>query len=257
MTPPDSAPLQNQILASLPFATRQRLLPLLELCPMPLGKVLYEAGARIEHAYFPTNALVSLLYVTVEGNSAEIALIGNEGVVGVAQFLGGTSSHTRAVVQSAGHAYRLSNHAVMAEFDRHTELMVQVLRYTQALMTQMAQTAVCNRHHSLEQQLCRWLLLSLDRISSDELVMTQELIANMLGVRREGVTAAAGKLQKLGIIKYSRGHIRVLDRNRLLGLSCECYRVVKLETERLLAGANAPPLVRLQRIARVPKKPRA
>jgi CRP-like cAMP-binding protein len=207
---------------------------MLELRHLPLGKVLYEAGIRIEHAYFPTDAIVSLLYVTVEGNSAEIALIGNDGVVGIAQFLSGTSSHTRAVVQSAGSAYRLSTHAVMAEFDRHTELMVQVLRYTQALMTQMAQTAVCNRHHTLEQQLCRWLLLSLDRVPSDDLIMTQELIANMLGVRREGVTAAAGKLQKLGVIKYSRGHIHVVDRARLQALSCECYGVVKVETDRLL-----------------------
>jgi CRP-like cAMP-binding protein len=253
MAPPAAPPFQNQLLAAMPASIKQRLLPMLEPCPLPLGKVLYESGKPIEHAWFPMDAIVSLLYVTVEGNSAEIALIGNEGVVGIAPFLGGNSSNTRAVVQSAGTAYRMSTTSVMAEFDRHTELMVQILRYVQALMTQMAQTAVCNRHHSLEQQLCRWLLLSLDRVPSDELHMTQELIANMLGVRREGVTAAAGKLQKLGAIKYSRGHIRVLDRGKLLSLSCECYRVVKVETDRLLAGNAAPPIVRLKRMARTPR----
>ncbi len=234
--------LHNHLLASLPAIVRQRLLPSLELCALPLGQVLYESGEPIRHVYFPIDSIVSLLYVTVEGNSAEISVVGNDGVVGVALFMGATSSHTRAVVQSAGSGYRLATQAVMLEFDRHTELMMLVLRYTQALMTQMAQTAVCNRHHSLEQQLCRWLLLAMDRLSSRELLMTQELIANMLGVRREGVTEAAGRLQRSGLIEYSRGHIRVLDRQRLEQLSCECYRVVKIETDRLLSVHVQPML---------------
>ncbi len=238
----NQTPLHNHLLAALPALVRQRLLPSLELCALPLGQVLYESGEPIHHVYFPIDCIVSLLYVTIEGNSAEISVIGNDGVVGIASFMGATSSHTRAVVQSAGSGYRLATPAVMVEFDRHTELMEVVLRYTQALMTQMAQTAVCNRHHSLEQQLCRWLLLSLDRLSSHELVMTQELIANMLGVRREGVTEAAGRLQRSGLIEYSRGHIRVLDRPGLEQLSCECYRVVKNETDRLLSVHLQPML---------------
>jgi CRP-like cAMP-binding protein len=230
-------PLENHLLASLPEQVRQRLLPFLELCPLPLGKVLYESGDHIQHVYFPTDSIVSLLYVTADGDSAEISVVGNDGVVGFALFTGGGSSITRAVVQSAGSAFRLATQHILAEFERHSELMALVLRYLQALMTQTAQTAVCNRHHSVDQQLCRWLLLSLDRLPSNELVMTQELIANMLGVRREGVTEAAGKLQRLGVIKYSRGHIKVLDRERLELLSCECYRVVKAETDRLVAVA--------------------
>jgi CRP-like cAMP-binding protein len=232
-------PTQNQLLAALPESVMQRVFPLLEPCPLPLGKVLYEASEAIVSVWFPLDSIVSQLYVTEDGNSAEIALIGNEGVIGVAPFLGTASSHTRAVVQSAGAAYRLPITAAMAEFDRHGEFMTAILCYIHTLITQIAQTAVCNRHHTLEQQLCRWLLLSLDRLPSNELVMTQELIANMLGVRREGVTAAAGKLQKLGVIKYSRGHIRVLDRHKLQELCCECYAVVEAENEKD-CGDDAP-----------------
>jgi CRP-like cAMP-binding protein len=253
MTTSIISPSQNHLLASLPETIMHRLLPMLEICPMPLGKVLYESGEPIDYVWFPLDAIVSLLYVTEDGNTAEIALIGNDGIVGTAPFLGGNSSHTRAVVQSAGSSYCLPALAVMAEFDRHSELMVQILRYIQVLMTQIAQTAVCNRHHTLDQQLCRWLLLSLDRLPSDELIMTQELIANMLGVRREGVTAAAGKLQKLGVIKYSRGHIRVLDREKLQDMSCECYRVVKSETQRVLSGNAALPIAQLNETARMSK----
>jgi CRP-like cAMP-binding protein len=240
MTTSTASPLQNKLLANLPASVSQRLFPLLEPCPLPLGKVLYESGEPIVSAWFPLDSIVSQLYVTEEGNSAEIALIGNDGVVGVAPFLGSASAHTRAVVQSAGASYRLPIQAAMTEFDRHGEFMNEILCYVHDLMTQIAQTAVCNRHHSLEQQLCRWLLLSLDRLPSDELIMTQELIANMLGVRREGVTAAAGKLQKLGLIKYSRGHIRVLDRKKLQHLCCECYAVVEAETEKE-CGDDPPP----------------
>ncbi len=232
MTRSTANPLQNLLLASLPESVARRLFPLLESCRLPLGKVLYEADEPIASTWFPLDAIVSKLYVTEDGNSAEIALVGKEGVVGVAPFLGSRSSHTRAVVQSTGEAYRLPIHAAMAEFDRHGEFMTQILCHIRTLMAQIAQTAVCNRHHTLEQQLCRWLLSSLDRLPSDELVMTQESIANMLGVRREGVTAAAGKLQKLGLIKYSRGHIRVLDRDKLQELCCECYAVVKAESEK-------------------------
>lgn len=201
---------------------------------MPLGKVIYESGDSLKYVYFPTDSIVSLLNVMANGASAEISVVGNDGVVGVAVFMGGISTPSRAVVQSAGHAYRLAAKQLTTEFNRHGALMVLLLKYTQALITQMAQTAVCNRHHSIEQQLCRWLLLSLDRLSNNELHMTQELIANMLGVRREGVTAAAGTLQKLNIIEYSRGLITVLDRPRLEQMSCECYAVVKAETNRLL-----------------------
>jgi CRP-like cAMP-binding protein len=225
----------NHILDALPEMERERLFPHMELVAMPLGKVLYESGAALRHIYFPTDAIVSLLYVMRDGASAEIAVVGNEGAVGVSLFMGGETTPSRALVQSAGHAYRLSGARLKAEFNRHGELLHVLLRYTQSLLTQMAQTAVCNRHHSLDQQLCRWLLLSLDRLDSNELKMTQELIANMLGVRREGVTGAAGKLQELGVIRYARGKITVLDRPRLEGLSCECYAVVKRETDRLLA----------------------
>lgn len=235
-----ASPLQNHLLAALPAPVRQRLVPNLEPCALPLGKVLYEAGAHMDGLWFPTNTIVSLLYLDSDGSSTEIALIGNEGVVGVAQFLGESTSLTRAVVQSAGTALRLPMKIALAEFNRHTELMALSLRYVHSLMAQVAQTAVCNRHHTLEQQLCRWLLSSLDRSSGPELVMTQELIANIHGVRREGVTMAAGKLQKLGVIEYSRGHIRVLDRKRLEKISCECYRVVKQETDRLWPPARHP-----------------
>jgi CRP-like cAMP-binding protein len=234
------APDQNHLLAALPAEERGRLIPHLELVPMPLGDVLYESGSELRHVYFPTTSIVSLLYVMLDGASAEIAVVGNEGVIGVALFMGGETMPNRAVVQSAGHAYRLKGHLLKQEFNRSGELQHLLLRYTQALLTQMAQTAVCNRHHSLDQQLCRWLLLSLDRLPSNELVMTQELIANMLGVRREGVTEAAGKLQKAGLIKYQRGHITVLDRVGLETRACECYAVVKKEFDRLLPEVIIP-----------------
>jgi len=227
-------PQQNHLLAALPAEVQGRLFPHLELVPLPLGKVLYESGDALRHVYFPTDSIVSLLYVMESGASAEISVVGNEGLIGVALFMGGESTPSRAIVQSAGHAYRLNGQRIKDEFNRHGELLLLMLRYTQSLITQMAQTAVCNRHHSIDQQLCRWLLLSLDRLPSNQLVMTQELIANMLGVRREGVTDAAGKLQKAGAIEYSRGHIIVLDRAKLEQLSCECYAVVKKETDRLL-----------------------
>ncbi|MEO8629666.1 MAG: Crp/Fnr family transcriptional regulator, partial [Betaproteobacteria bacterium] len=222
--------------------------PHLELVTMPLGEVMYEAGGLLPHVYFPTTAIVSLIYVMTDGASAEIAVVGNEGILGIALFMGGESTPSRAVVQSAGHAYRLEGSLLKQEFNRAGPVMHLLLRYTQALITQMAQTAVCNRHHSVDQQLCRWLLLSLDRLPSNELSMTQELIANMLGVRREGVTEAAGKLQNAGLIRYSRGRITVLDRLGLEARSCECYAVVKTEFDRLLpalravtAAAAAPP----------------
>lgn len=229
-----SSPEQNGLLAALPPEVQQRLFPHLERIQLPLGHVLYESGDKLRHVYFPTDAIVSLLYVMESGDSAEIAVVGNEGLVGVALFMGGESTTNRAIVQSAGHAYRMPGGKLKEEFDRHSELLHLMLRYSQALLTQMAQTAVCNRHHNISQQLCRWLLLSLDRLRGNELIMTQELIANMLGVRREGVTEAAGKLQRLGVIEYSRGHITVLDRAKLERLSCECYSVVKAETDRLL-----------------------
>ncbi|SDI48663.1 Crp/Fnr family transcriptional regulator [Pseudomonas panipatensis] len=228
------SPLQNHLLAALPKEVQDRLFPHLELRRLDLGAVLYESGDAMRHVFFPTDAIVSLLYVMESGASAEISVVGNEGLIGVAVFMGGESTPSRAIVQSAGHAFRLSGQRVKDEFNRHGEMLQLMLRYTQALITQMAQTAVCNRHHSIDQQLCRWLLLSLDRLPSNQLTMTQELIANMLGVRREGVTDAAGKLQKLGVIEYSRGHITVLDRAKLEALSCECYQVVKKETDRLL-----------------------
>jgi len=226
-------PQQNHLLAALSAEVLDRLYPHLELVPMPLGKVLYESGDTLRYVYFPTNAIVSLLYVMESGASAEISVVGNDGIIGIALFMGGESTPSRGVVQSAGYAYRLLGQKLKNEFNRHGELLVLMLRYTQALITQMAQTAVCNRHHSIDQQLCRWLLLSMDRLLDNQLTMTQELIANMLGVRREGVTEAAGKLQKLGVIDYHRGHITVLDRPKLEQLSCECYDVVKRETDRL------------------------
>ncbi len=229
-----TTPLDNQILAALPKMERERLFAHLKLVPLPLGMVLYESGATLRHIHFPTNSIVSLLYVMKDGASAEIAVVGNEGAIGVSLFMGGETTPSRALVQSAGYAYRLTGKRLKQEFSRHGEVLHILLRYTQSLITQMAQTAVCNRHHSLDQQLCRWLLLSLDRLSGIKLEMTQELIANMLGVRREGVTEAAGKLQRDGIIQYSRGRIRVLDRGRLETHACECYQVVKKEFARLL-----------------------
>jgi CRP-like cAMP-binding protein len=202
---------------------------------MKLGEAIYESGGRLQHVYFPTTAIVSLLYVMEDGASAEIAIVGNEGVLGIALFMGGETTPSRAVVQSAGYGYRLRAELLKDEFNRGGPMMHLLLRYTQALITQMAQTAVCNRHHSVEQQLCRWLLLSLDRLSTHELTMTQELIANMLGVRREGVTEAAGNLQRAGLIRYSRGRITVLNRPRLEKEVCECYAVVKKEFDRLLS----------------------
>ncbi|WP_439606412.1 Crp/Fnr family transcriptional regulator [Hydrogenophaga sp.] len=235
---PDN-PLQNQLLASLPDAEWQRWLPQLELVDLPLGKVLYESGGQMSYVYFPTNAIVSLLYVLENGASAEIAVVGCEGVVGISIFMGGGSTPSRALVQSAGKGFRLRSDAIKAEFEHSGPVMHLMLRYTQALITQMTQTAVCNRHHSLDQQLCRWLLLSLDRLQGDELIMTQELIANMLGVRREGVTEAALNLQKAGLISYARGHITVLDRPGLEQRTCECYAVVKKEYDRLLPNRPA------------------
>ncbi|MCH8530269.1 MAG: Crp/Fnr family transcriptional regulator [Saccharospirillum sp.] len=232
---PSIQPARNRILAALPPDVQGRLFPYLEEVPMPLGEVLYEAGVKMRHVYFPVDSIVSLLYVMESGASAEISVVGNEGLVGISLFMGGESTSSRAVVQSGGSGYRLLGHRLVDEFNRHGPLMALVLRYTQALITQMAQTAVCNRHHSIDQQLCRWLLLSLDRLPTNHLVMTQELIANMLGVRREGVTEAAGRLQKQGVIEYRRGHIEVVDRSRLEQLSCECYSVVRRETDRLLS----------------------
>jgi CRP-like cAMP-binding protein len=234
--PTSHSPKQNHLLAALPANEFGRLLPRLELAPMRLGEALYESGGRLRHVYFPTTSIVSLLYVMEDGASAEIAVVGNEGILGIALFMGGETTPSRAVVQSAGYGYRLEAQLLKQEFNRAgAGLHLLLLRYTQALITQMAQTAVCNRHHSVEQQLCRWLLLSLDRLSTDELTMTQELIANMLGVRREGVTEAAGNLQRAGLIRYSRGHIKVLDRSRLEQEVCECYAVVKKEFDRLLS----------------------
>lgn len=227
------SPLQNYLLAALPAGVRQTFIDKLELVEMPLGKVVYESNDDAHFVYFPTNSIVSMLYVMENGASAEISVVGNEGMVGVAVFMGGVSTPSRAVVQSGGYAYRLSARALKEEFDTHGSLMILLLKYTQSLITQMAQTAVCNRHHSIDQQLCRWLLLSLDRLRSNTLVMTHELIGNMLGVRREGVSEAANKLQKLGVIEYSRGRITVLDRPKLEQLACECYEVVIRETHRL------------------------
>jgi CRP-like cAMP-binding protein len=230
-------PRQNHLLAALTGKESVRLFPHLELVPMQLGEAVYESGIPMRHVYFPTSAIVSLLYVMEDGSSAEVAVVGNEGIVGVSLFMGGETTTSRAVVQSAGHAYRLKGQLLKDAFFRAGLMQGLLLRYTQALLTQMAQTAVCNRHHSVDQQLCRWLLLSLDRLPSNKLTMTQELIANMLGVRREGVTQAAGELQRAGLIHYRRGHITVVDRPGLEARVCECYQVVKKEFDRLLPDA--------------------
>ncbi len=230
----------NHLLAALPAEVQTRLFPYMKLVTLPLGKVLYESGDTMHHVYFPIDSIVSLLYVMQDGASAEISVVGNDGLIGISLFMGGESTPSRAIVQSAGTAWQLPGQRLKDEFNLHGALLQLMLRYTQALITQMAQTAVCNRHHTIDQQLCRWLLLSLDRLPSNRLAMTQELIANMLGVRREGVTEAASKLQKLGVIEYSRGKITVLDRAHLERLSCECYAVVRKETERLLPD-TAPP----------------
>jgi len=227
-------PRGNHLLAALSATEYERLLPLLKPVDLPLGQVIYESGSRMAHVYFPTSGIVSLLYLMQDGASAEISVIGNDGLVGIALLMGGDTTPSRAVVQCAGRAYRLPGVALKEEFDRDSPLRPLLLRYTQALITQMAQTAVCNRHHSLDQQLCRWLLLSLDRLNSNQLTMTQELIANMLGVRRQGVTAAARILQDAGIIRYRHGNITVVDRPALEARVCECYSVVKKECDRLL-----------------------
>jgi CRP-like cAMP-binding protein len=237
MSSPDS-PNQNHLLAALPTAEFARLSPHLELVPMQLGQILYEPGGQMQHAYFPTTAIVSLHYVLASGASAEAAGVGNEGVVGISLFMGGDTTPSRAVVQTAGHACRLASGLLKQEFNRAGFMQRLLLRYTQALITQMTQTAACNRHHSVEQQLCRWLLLTLDRGPSRELIMTQELVASMLGVRREGITEAAGKLQQAGFIRYRRGHISVLERSGLETRACECYAVVKKELSRLLSDVQ-------------------
>ena len=231
---------ENLLLAALPHSEWERWMPQIEAVDLPLGLVLYESGGTLSHVYFPTTAIVSLLYVMENGASAEIAVVGNEGLVGISLFMGGETTPSRAVVQSAGKGLRIRAQVVKDEFNRAGEVLHLLLRYTQALITQMAQTAVCNRHHSLDQQLCRWLLLSLDRLQASELIMTQELIANMLGVRREGVTEAALKLQQHGLIRYSRGRITVLDRDGIEKRTCECYEVVKKEYERLLPVGVLP-----------------
>jgi len=227
-------PHQNHLLSALPASDYGRIASHLELIPMELGDVLYESGDKLRHVYFPTTCIISLLYVMEDGASAEIAVVGNEGILGISLFMGGNTTPSRAIVQSAGHAFRLKADLLKSEFERYGPTMHLLLRYTQALITQMAQTAVCNRHHSVDQQLCRWLLLSLDRLASSELSMTQELIGNMLGVRREGVTEAAGKLQRAGLIQYHRGKITVIDRPGVEKRCCECYQVVKAEFDRLL-----------------------
>lgn len=230
------SPKQNHLLAALPAAEYDRLAPHLALATMPLGQVLHESGSQVSHVYFPTTSIVSLLYVMEDGSTSETAVVGNEGMIGVALFMGGDTTPSQALVQSAGYAYRMKKQLLKEAFDRSPPLRHILLRYTQALLTQMAQTAVCNRHHSLDQQLCRRLLLNLDRLPSNDLAMTQELMANMLGVRREGVTEAAGKLRSAGLINYNRGRITVLNRPKLEDRSCECYAVVKKEFDRLLSG---------------------
>ena len=236
--PPPHRPNQNHLLAALPTAEFEPLAAHLELVSMPLGKMLYQPGEKLQHAYFPTTSIVSLHYVMESGASAESAGVGNEGVVGISLFMGGDTTPSSAVVQTAGHAYRIQGKLLKEEFNRAGLMQRLLLRYTQALMTQMSQTAVCNRHHSLEQQLCRWLLLTLDRLPTNELIMTQELVASMLGVRREGITEAAGNLQRAGFISYRRGHIAVLDRSGLETGACECYAVVKKELGRLLSDVQ-------------------
>jgi CRP-like cAMP-binding protein len=231
-------PNQNHLLAALPTEEFERLAAHLELVPMPIGKMLYEPNEQLQHAYFPTTCIVSLHYVMESGASAETAGVGNEGMVGVSLFMGGNTTSSSAVVQTAGYAYRLERRLLKQEFDRAGALQRLLLRYTQALMTQMTQTSVCNRHHSVEQQLCRWLLLTLDRLPTNELIMTQELVASMLGVRREGITEAAGNLQRAGYINYRRGHISVLNRSGLEAHTCECYAIVKKEMKRLLSDVQ-------------------
>ncbi|HDZ38086.1 MAG TPA: Crp/Fnr family transcriptional regulator [Marinobacter sp.] len=231
-------PEQNHLLAALPSNVQKRMFPRLEIVELNLGDVIYESGQALKFVYFPTDCIISLLYVMLDGASAEISVVGCEGIVGVTVFMGGESTPSRAVVQSKGFAYRMSSVELRDEFNAHADVRVLLLRFTQALITQMSQTAVCNRHHSIDQQLCRWLLLSLDRIPGNHLKMTQELIANMLGVRREGVTEAAGKLQKRGAIQYHRGEIIVINRPVLEALCCECYAVVKRETDRLSSYGN-------------------
>ena len=243
MAPSPASPLQNHILRALPTGARERLFPHLNLVALRGGDVLYESGAPLRQVYFPIDCVISLLYVLENGASAEISVVGNEGAVGLSLFIGGETTTSRAIVHSAGSAYRLTGRRLRAEFEGHGDMLHILLRYSQSLLTQMAQTAICNRHHSVDQQFCRWLLSSLDRLPSNKLRVTQELIANMLGVRREGVTAAAGKLQKLGIIQYVRGQITVLDRPRLEKLACECYAIVKTETDRVL---HASPLHRIE-----------
>ena len=233
-TPPPPSPQQNHLLAALTPEVQGRLFPHLQLVKLPLRALLYESGRPMRHVYFPTDSIVSLQYMMENGASTAISVVGNEGLLGITLFMGGESTPNRSLVQSAGYAYRLPRARVKEEFNRHGQLLVLMLRYTQALLTQIGQTAVCNRHHSIDQQLCRWLLLSMDRLSHNHLTMTQEFISNMLGVRREGVSHAAFKLQQLGVISYSRGLIRVLDRPKLETLSCECYEVVKKETDLLL-----------------------
>ena len=236
-----ASPHQNHLLAALLPAEFERLSPHLGLMPMRLGEILYEPGGQMQHAYFPTTSIVSLHYVMESGASAETAGVGNEGVVGISLFMGGDSTPSSAVVQTAGHAYRLPGRLLKQEFNRAGSMQHLMLRYTQALITQMIQTAACNRHHSVEQQLCRWLLLTLDRLPSQELIMTQELVASMLGVRREGITQAAGNLQEAGLIRYRRGHIAVANRFGLESRACECYAVVKKELGRLLSDVRHPP----------------
>ncbi|MDC2887982.1 Crp/Fnr family transcriptional regulator [Psychrosphaera algicola] len=231
-------PTDNKLLKFFPTEVTNKIFPRLKLVKLRLGKVIYESGQSLTHVYFPIDSIVSLLYVTENGSSAEISVVGNEGLVGIAVFMGGESTPNRAVVQSAGYAYQIPASVLRSEFNNDSTIRMLLLRYTQSLIAQMAQTAVCNRHHSIDQQLCRWLLLSLDRLRTNNLTMTQELIANMLGVRREGVTEAAGKLQKLGVITYKRGHITVENRDMLETLCCECYAVVKLETDRLAEFSN-------------------
>jgi CRP-like cAMP-binding protein len=232
-------PNQNHLLAALPAEILERISPHLELIPMPLGQVLYESGGQLQHVYFPTTAIVSMHYVLENGASTEIAGVGNEGVLGISLFMGGNTTPGLATVQTAGYGYRLKGRLMMEEFNRAGPMMRLMLRYTQALITQISQTAVCNRYHSIEQQLCRWLLLTIDRLPSHELTMTQELIAGMLGVRREGITEAAGNLQRAGLISYRRGHITALDRSGLESRACECYNVVKKEFHRLLCDAGS------------------
>lgn len=233
--PTKPSPQQNHLLAALSPEVQERLFPYLELVPLPLRALLYESKRPMRHVYFPTDSIVSLQYLMENGASTAISVVGNEGLLGITLFLGGESSPSRSMVQSAGYAFRLPQRRVKEEFNRHGQLLMLMLRYTQALITQVSQTAVCNRHHSIDQQICRWLLLSMDRLSGNHLTMTQEFISNMLGVRRESVTEAAAKLQRLGVISYARGLVKVIDRPKLETLSCECYEVVKKESDLLLS----------------------